>query len=362
MLPGDGILLQMCSSLPALVTADAELKEIAYLSGSVIIDDGAQVSIQEGTNTTILANSTIRVKGGSSLSLSGDVKIRDNVKIIAEEGSTIDFDNAVCYWGEGSLLQINGSTLNSIGSSCYPDTLGHTWEGIYASNSSDISLNSTIIDGAETNELVNSDVYVNNSRFNVPGDAVGLYIENSNTNHTVKIEATEADKGFYGEGASSIGLGYKNAGAAVKIWNLNFVNLGIGLCNLTNSAIRDSIVACTFVDNSTGIHILGLSYSPFITDCSFYENELGAYLEAASPDLRDCLFDHCELGIRTELSTGSAGGIYDCIFQTGETAIVSRGSNLRVAGNLFYTEYGILNHSGSILNMGNSAKNLFNAE
>ncbi len=43
------------------------------------------------------------------------------------------------------------------------------------------------------------------------------------------------------------------------------------------------------------------------------------------------------------------------------TGIVSRGSNLRVADNKFYTNYGILNHSGSILNMGSTAKNLFNA-
>ena len=55
-------------------------------------------------------------------------------------------------------------------------------------------------------------------------------------------------------------------------------------------------------------------------------------------------------------------GIYDSIFSSGEIGIVSRGSNQRVTDNKFYTNTGILNHSGSILNMGNLAKNLFEAE
>jgi hypothetical protein len=39
-----------------------------------------------------------------------------------------------------------------------------------------------------------------------------------------------------------------------------------------------------------------------------------------------------------------------------DIGIESRGSNQRVAYNKFYTDTGILNHAGSILNMGNAAK------
>ncbi|MCB5252018.1 MAG: hypothetical protein LHW58_02940, partial [Candidatus Cloacimonetes bacterium] len=89
---GEGKLLQMCSSLPASVTSDAEIKNTAYLSGPITIDNGAEVTIHNLTETTILPHSTILVKGNSILNLAGTVTIADSVSIIVEEGSSINFD------------------------------------------------------------------------------------------------------------------------------------------------------------------------------------------------------------------------------------------------------------------------------
>jgi hypothetical protein len=173
-------------------------------------------------------------------------------------------------------------------------------------------------------------------------------------------------KGFFGKGLPAYGLAYGNQGNSTAISNTCFKDLSSGLINIYDSTIRDTIISCAFSGNERGIHITGNHYSPYIFSCNLADNEIGIDLDCgASPEIRECTFENCDIGIKTELSSAGAGGIYECIFRKGlstnNIGIVSRGSNLRVADNKFYTNYGILNHSGSILNMGNSANNLFNA-
>ena len=365
--PGDGVLLQMCSSLPASITSDAEIKNIAYLSGPITIDNCAEVTIHELTETTIFAHSTILVKGNSILNLAGTVTIADSVSIIVEQGSSINFNGAICFWGYGSGITIDASEMTATNCIFLSENLSQRWEGIHASNSSTISLDDTEINGAISNTVFNSHVYLSDCSFNVPAYSTGLLIDNDTGGHDVRITATVDGKGFFGKGMPSYGLAYGNQGNSTAIWKICFKDLSFGLANIYDTTIRDSIISCAFADNERGIYITGNHFSPYIFRCRLADNEIGIDLDCgASPEIRECTFENCEIGIKTELSSASSGGIYDCIFRKGlstsNIGIVSRGSNLRVADNKFYTNYGILNHSGSILNMGNTAKNLFHAK
>ena len=166
--PGDGKLVQMCSVLPSLVTVDEDLRTFAVLSGSITIDEGAQVSIQNGTNTTILANSTILVKGGSSFNLTGIVSIKDNVTIIVEEGSTINFNDAVCTWGQGSELRVTGSSLSIDSSSMDRSDTASRWNGIRVADADLVTISDATISNAMYNTINNSNLVITNSKFNIP--------------------------------------------------------------------------------------------------------------------------------------------------------------------------------------------------
>jgi hypothetical protein len=360
--PGDGKLLQMCSTLPSLVTNNADIKNIAYLSGSITIDQGAEVTMHPGTTTSIFANSTIRVKGGSTLNVSGTVEIADNVSIIVEAGSDIIFDNAICNWGMNSILQVEDSGITATNTIHQNTTSVEKWRGFRITNAGTVSMTSTTITGAESNEVTDSQVLLTDCRFNVPTNGVGLSIANTLSSQNVRITSTTDDKGFYSTGSNNMGLYYDNPNAGLFLNGLVFDGLFVGFGNRLSSAVGDTIQYCYFSNNTTGVHLIGLQYSPLIRNCTFFQNTLGAYFETTSPHVLDCDFVSCDVGIRTELATATTGGIYNSNFSWGETGIVSRGSNQRVADNEFYTNTGILNHAGSILNMGNTAKNLFQAE
>lgn len=319
MLPGDGILLQMCSSLPSSVTSDAVLKKIAYLSGTITIDDGTEVSIEPNTLTTIFPNSVIRVKGGSSLNISGSVAVGDSVSIIVEEGSSISFDKADCSWGLDSVLEIDGAVVYADSSSFVSSVSAQTWAGIQVSNSGSMSFSNTTIAGAEENNVDNSSVNLQNCSITIPSNGVGLDIENYETGLTVRIDSDQEGSGFFGSDGTAIGLKYWSLPSAALIRNMVFSGLLSGIQNQYDSAIRDTIQSCHFIETTTGIHLTGSEFSPLITDCHFVENSIGIELEGASPKIEDCSFTQCDVGIRTEWSTSVLGGIYDCSFDWGHT-------------------------------------------
>ncbi len=220
----------------------------------------------------------------------------------------------------------------------------------------------TTITGAKSNEVTNSQVLLTDCKFNIPTAGTGLSIINSLPNQNVRITSTTDSMGFYSIGSKGIGLFLENPNANLFLNNTVFDGLSFGFVSYLSSDVEDTIQNCYFSNNGTGLILQDLQNSPLISNCTFYQNAIGAHFYAASPKVTECEFTGCDVGIRTELATVTTGGIYDSIFSQGETAIVSRGSNQRVSKNTFFTNTGILNHSGSILNMGNLAKNLFKAE
>ena len=359
---GDGKLLQMCSSLPSIVTSNADVKNIAYLSGSITIDQGAVVTIHPGTVTNIFAHSTILVKGGSTLIISGTVEIADSVSIIVEDGSYIVFNNATCNWGKNSILLVDDSGITATNTILKKTDDCDTWQGMRISNAGIVTMTNTTISGADYNKVTDSQVLLTDCRFTIPTYGTGLSIANTLPGQSIRLIATTDSIGFYGAGTGNMGLAYDNPYANLFLHGIVFEGLWLGLANGSNPALGDTIRYCQFNYNGTGMHLFELQYSPLIQNCTFLDNDLGAYFEVTSPNVVECDFINCDVGIRTELATASTGGIYDSNFSWGETGIESRGSNQRVAYNKFYTNTGILNHAGSILNMGNTAKNLFQAE
>ena len=368
--PGDGKLVQMCSSLPTLVIADAELKQVAYLSGSITIDDGAQVNIQNGTNTTILANSTILVKGGSSFNLTGIVSIKDNVTIIVEEGSTINFNDAICTWGEGSTLEVIGSSLSIDSSSMDRSDTANRWNGIRVADADLVTISDATISNAWYNTINNSNLVISNSRFNIPLNSWGLMLNNSIEGYQTEIINTEAGCGFYGvSNLSSKGLNLATMKNPVVINNVEFQNLYYGVYKSAMPYAKDTVSESHFVNCDTGIRLCNNENGADIQLCSFANTQpskqgTGIHLVASSPAISASNFTNLYQGILTEFALVSGFGIESSVIESNfyncEMGIESRSSNHRLKANyLNRNNSGIVNHAGANLNLSYNANNVF---
>jgi hypothetical protein len=340
--PGDGILLQMCSTLPTLVTNNAELKNIAYLSGDIIIDNGAQVTIHPGTDTNIFANTSILVKGGATLTLSGQVIAGNNVSIRAELGSTISFDDAVCKWGQNSRLVIDSSTLISVNSSHMSSPDATLWTGINAMNGSLVKLENTNIAGSMENRIIDSNLIMHRCKVNVPPNGTGIAFENSSYDYYARITSPTNNYGFFGDSAgNNCGLDVTYSKGNVFLDKIKFTGLQSGI--RFTSASLDTLWACVFEDNEYGIKLL-----------------------ASLPYISNCTFDVCIKGISSEFDScpivlcNRPKGIYYSTFSNCVFGLETKNANHVLKNNKFTGNiYGVRSGFDSNLNLSYDSNNVF---
>ena len=367
--PGDGKLLQMCSSLPPVVTGNSTVKNIAYLSGDISLETGANVTILPGTITKVFPQSTITVKSGAQLSIAGEVTIQDSVSIIVESGGSISFDEAVCTWGENSGIIVTDGDLTIQSSTFDKSASAANWKGIRVTGSDLVNISDATISNADKNMIVNANTIIHNCNFSVPADAWGLVLGNTVTGYQTEIVNTEQGFGFTGvSGLSSKGISLLRMENAVLINNVDFTNLLYGIHKSSYSTTMDTISVCSFHNCGTGIYLINKVSGATITQCSFVNNYeentgTGIDLQASSPMVSSCSFIKLQRGIRTEFNLPGSmpvrSNITGSLFYKCESGIVSRNSNYRLEENYFNrNEVGIVNHAGSNLSLSYNANNV----
>jgi hypothetical protein len=372
--PGDGRLLQMCSSLPDTVSVDAILKTKAYLSGNIVISDSISVDIMPGTDTTIFANTRITVKQGASFNLSGNVIIGDSVTISAETGANVSFQNAVCTWGQDSVLEVVNSNLTIDTSALITEADSARWKGLRVSDSCLFTISNSTISNAEYNHVSNSTLLMSDSNIYVPANAWGLMLSNTVPGYVTEIVATDPGHGFYGKSnLNSKGLLLSSMKNPIVIDKIEFQNLYYGINKSAPSYVTDSVSESYFVNCDTGINLMNNEFMMDIVECNFANNRpdkqgIGIRLVASSPTISMCNFHSLYRGIFTEFALHSGLGLESSItesnFYNCEGGIESRNSSHRLKGNYFNrNSSGIVNHTSSNLNLSYGANNvLMNSE
>lgn len=365
--PGDGKLLQMCSTLPSIVDSTQTLRHMVYLSDEITLADSAQVSISAGTETHVLSNTNIHIPAGCEFTFKGNVDFGDSVFIYVEPGGSLYFEDAVCSWGENSTIEVENGNLFVNGGNWNKSINAASWAGIRASDSSDITLNGLVISDARYNSVNNSDLYVTNCRFEIPSNGFGLLISNTTEGYTTRITNNESGTGFFGNSyQDSRGIVLGCTKNTVILDSLYFNNLMTGIWKSSNVSVRDSIIDCTFSNCNTGINIISRDYVGLIESCGFNlaaidSTAAGIRLIAANPRISECDF-HTHRGILTEYSIDTFSrdsGVFDCDFNECDIGIESRGSNHRMERNYFnFPDYGIVCHAKSNLNLQDGANNV----
>lgn len=368
--PGDGKLLQMISTLPETVNTSVRIASKGILAGEIVLEEGGIVNVEAGTELTIKANSHITIHSGASFTFRGVVSIEDNVTISVLDDGAVNFDNAVCTWGESSILKVTGGTLSISGGYMNKSDNISRWAGIRVSDSSQVLLDNATISNAMRNNIIDSNCVITDSRFNVPGNSCGLLISNTTSGHNTEITNIMPGRGFYGTSSpGSVGIYLSTIHNPVIIQNVNFHGLEKGIRKHELAYAIDTIKECSFMNCKTGIALTNNGSSTVIEWSSFTndqpeQNGTGINLIASSPSISNCYFNNLYCGVETESSLQSVWGtshtyISESNFNDCNMGIKSRNSNHYLKENYFYNNnVGIMNHASSNLNLSYNKNNV----
>lgn len=362
---GDGKHLQMCGTLPEVVSENTTFNNFTVLQGEINITNGACVTLNAGCNTRITHGTTITLLNGSSLTLNGDTSIGDEVTINVQDGSSLNINNANCTWGTNSGIKVFGSSLN-VNNSKWNWDQAETWMGVEASESSSLIFTDSSIKNAHAISVRNSNFTMFNCSVYVPSDGYGLDLENTAEGYSTNIEASQNNKGFFnttiGQSDESHGISIGIMKNPVIIERIRFQGLFMGL--VVSSQQQITITDCTYYDCKTGVQMVNVTSSSSVEQCTFSSCDKGIHLQAAVPFIDQCIFQNGTLlGILAETSIftfGQQSGICNSHFIECISSIVSRNSNLSVKGNQFSgNNMAILSHSASNLKLSSDAFNIF---
>ena len=371
---GDGKLLRMCATLPQNVVTDETVNHFVVLDGDIAIEPGINVTISSGAKTRVKKNACISVGSGSCLTIRGEFATEDSVRVEVTPNGSLVFDNANCTWGQGSVIEVTGGSLNINGGSMNSSDSLTIWAGIRASFSSLVVIHDAIISDAEDHQVISSNLLISNARFNIPENSRGLTLGNRIMGYLTQISNTEPGRGFYGQSnRTSEGICLTTMNNSVYISNVDFQNLYYGILKSENPCATDSPYAtnavsdCRFVNCTIGVSLLN-NINCDIQQCSFANNKpgkqgTGIYPKASSPTISSCDFTNLYRGILTEFSLISGlkleSSVNESNFYNCEMGIESRNSNHRLKANYFNrNNSGIVNHAGSNLNLSYDANNV----
>jgi len=165
--PGDGVLLEMCGTLPAEVTDNSFLATKAIIQGNVDIQPGVSVETKDGTTTTIMRNSVISIGEGASYTLRGEVTIEEGVLFYVSPDGNLSFNDAECSWGHNSKIFVTGGSLTIDGSSMSSSDETSKGLGIRVFEDGLVTLNDATISNANNITVNDSDLNIHNSSIHI---------------------------------------------------------------------------------------------------------------------------------------------------------------------------------------------------
>lgn len=363
MQPGDAKLLKMIGTLPELVNAPATLAKDVVLEGDILLANGVNVTVSPNTTLRVKANTHITISSGASFIFRGSVTFEDGSTVTVLPNGSVDFDGANCVWGSLAKVDVVNGSLSVEGGHWDKSADAVVWGGISANSSSTVTIAGATIKNANMHSIHNSNLIITDSKFVVPASRYGLLISNIGTGYATRIENNQSGMGFFGaSNQNSKGIVLGRVDNRVVLDNVNFQNLLFGVFKNSNSSYGDSILYCNFTNCLEGLKLTSSEYNANIEYYSFNQNVIGIRLTAANPMIFGCNFTSCTKGIMSELtvlSTGVNSGIFESNFYNGGIGIESRNSNHRIKNNYFNrNQSGIINHSGSNLNLSYGANNV----
>ncbi len=384
--PGEGIMLELASTLPDVITENITLKSKVLIDATNTIVIPQNFIIETDETSKVYINQNIQISNGAKLILRGDVEI--NSTITVNEGGVLEIeDSPKCTFSESSFIYLNGGQLE-VNNSLLTNN-NSQWQGItsnFYSESEGLIIENSQIKGYEGIYLFKTPVTINNSSFYPFNTSLTISLLSA-TNRTVQISnSTFTPMNNRAEGVTIV----NTDSISIDINNVQFNRLNNAVWikdsnlehfSIANSTFNDcitgiylepsqelsvSICSNEFYNCSTGIKSVIEKSHGTISDCSFSCNDYtsqctGVDLSFDGLRILDCDFNYLNEGVKAELTTYSGDreyGIQSSEFNNCNYAIISRGANMFVRNSIFYRNvYGIVSFEESNLNLANNANN-----
>ena len=342
--PGDGKMLEMCGTLPAIVSADMTLRHKVCLAGDINISANTEVTFEPNTDIVILPDTHFSLDSNAIISFKGIISVGDSVRFTIADSASVNIANATFSILGKLFVEGNGQYTVDSSTGCYysPSAVVEFDNGANASLSGvhDFSLNS-ILQVSNNSYLEFNNAGVNIApfvRFRTDLSTFRLYssqisaAENSNGDSLVvdnmsviSIEnSTIRRMPLYVFGSSLdlqnsyITVGQNKPGILVN--NMDALHT----IRIINNQGRNGISGVSD-QGSRGIEVVTSISSVVIknTDFSGLGTGILKTTNTVLPDsIFDCSFTDCRFGIK-ETSSGTTGRIENCTFTNNgdETSI-----------------------------------------
>lgn len=342
--PGDGKMLEMCGTLPAVVSSDMTLRHKLCLAGDINISANTEVTFEPNTEIVILPDTHFTLSSNAIINFQGTISVGDGARFSIADSASVNIANATYSILGNLFVDGNGQYTVDGSTGCYysPSAVVEFDNGANASLSGvhEFSLNSILqVSNNSYFEFNNADVNIAPFvRFRTDLSRLRLYsseisaAENSNGDSLVvgnmsaiTIEnSTIRRMPIYVFGSS---LDLQNSYVTVQANKPGiFVNNpdALQILRIINNQGRNGISGVSD-QGSRGIEVVTSISSVVIknTDFSGLGTGILKTTNAALPDsIFDCSFTDCRFGIK-ETSSGTTGRIENCTFtNTGdETSI-----------------------------------------
>lgn len=220
--PGEGKYLQMCGTLPSLVSESISMPQKSVIGGEVTLSPSTVVSFLSNSSITVLPNTHITLSRGSILNLAGSITIGDSVRFSIADHAIVNISEANCEFIGALFIEGNGlfnvsDSTNSMYSS-YKEYSGSTIYPIsYIRNNATVNLSGNIN-------------YTNLSQVIVTGQSELSYLNAVLTlGVAAKIKADNSCLNFFHTSISPSSV----AGDSIIVNNLSSINI-------QNSTIRNA--------------------------------------------------------------------------------------------------------------------------
>jgi len=385
--PGEGIMLELASTLPEVITENIILKGKVLIDATNTIVIPQNITIATNDSSSVYINQDIEIPNGAKLILRGDVEI--NSTITVKEGGELKIENSQsCAFSDGVYLYLDGGKLEVTDS--FLTSSGSQWTGIrtaFSKESESIIIENSTIKAYVDILIFGTPIDINNSSFYPINTSLtlGIFSGNNQTNHITNSKFIPMYNSADGITLIDVdnmnmvidNVEFERLSNAINIYDSDLTHLTVVNSNFEKCTTGINLspldgLSITFDNNyfincKAGINSVIARCSGIISDCSFICNDdayqcIGIDLSFDGPIITNCSFNYMFVGIKAELMAHPGmrdWGVFDSEFNNCKYAIISRGANMSVRNSTFYrNQYGVVSFEESNMNLSNNANNV----
>ncbi len=350
--PGEGIMLELASTLPDIITENITLKGKVLIDATNTIVIPQNITIATNDSSRVYINQDIEIPNGAKLILRGDIEI--NSTITVKDGGELKIERANASLNLSNSIVLDGGTCIIDESEIASESVKvintpQNWTHIRNLNVINSDISNTLF------YLFNTNIDIVDTRFDGYSQIVSKYNEDTLSVYINSTMANNISKGFFNTNGNGTALQI-DGDCNVSINNITFSGYSYGVsfennqsssdCNITNNRFINvergisyklySEIGSAFINTNSFINCINaiqyqqnsIIHSSEISENTFYNCDYAINYDNTShvetQSINNCTFSDCEYGIYSVTQDFNAA-ITNCTYENRNTVIENVG-------------------------------------